>query len=586
MAGLLYGPRLPDYDHPRTGVATIHPGGELWREKIPVRPGTCPRVASGPPRSAMLGVSQGALEGGMPPTSRSHRQERTELSAKMRAAGKTWHEIAEEFRTRYRINARVAMRLAHGWSQREVADRWTAQWPDDPKTLKHISYWEQWPAASGHEPSLSVLGNLARLYQCSVGDLLADLGDFRAVDGIAIRGTPVDVESELAGLMWPPHTLAHTDLTELAQAVTMWGERVSADVDRRALLFHLSGAFALAAAAPVFERITDDQQRLARVLDDPGRLDAASLDRAEAVIADCRRHGDVLGPAVTLQCVMAERDVFATILRGLPPAAQARRARSVYAELTQLAGWLLFNLGDCRAASHYYDEARAVAHAAQDTDLVTYVLCTMSHLATWTGQPRVGIDHAVAAQTWARRSGNPRAIAYAADVAVRAYAQDDDQGSGCDEALALEHTVTETIRDDEPAADRWYFFDESFRLGTEAEASLLLGRPAAALDAVSRSLPLIDPANLHNRVMTQTIQAEAIIRQGDGPAACPHIAEIAKATVAHSSGRVNDRIVGLRRALEPWKRTAAVRDLDEQLRLYRRPARLPSEITNRSYASK
>ncbi|WP_007513729.1 helix-turn-helix domain-containing protein [Pseudofrankia saprophytica] len=514
--------------------------------------------------------------------SHSQRQERAELSARMRADGRTWHEIAEVFRSRYRINARVAMRLARGWSQREVADRWTACWPDDPKTLKHISYWETWPATTGHEPSLGVLANLARLYQCAVGDLLADLGDFRPAVDVSISGTPVDVESELAGLMWSSHTLAYTDLTELAQAVTMWGERLSADVDRRALLFQLSGAFALAAAAPVFERITDDQQRLARVLDDPGRLDAATLDRAEAVIADCRRHGDVLGPAVALQCVMAERDMLATILRGLPAAAQARRARSAYAELTQLAGWLTFNLGDYRTASHYYDEARAVAHAAQDTDLVTYVLCTMSHLATWTGQPRVGIDHAVAAQTWARRTSNPRAVAYAADVAARAYAQDDDQHSGCDEALALEHAATAMIGDDDPAADRWYFFDESFRLGTEAEASLLLGRPAAALDAASRSLPLIDPANLHNRVMTQTMQAEAVIRHGDGPAACPHIAEIAKATVAHSSGRINDRIVHLRRALEPWKRTAAVRDLDEQLRLYRRPARLPSEITNRS----
>lgn len=28
----------------------------------------------------------------------------------------------------------------------------------------------------------------------------------------------------------------------------------------------------------------------------------------------------------------------------------------------------------------------------------------MSHLATWQGNPRIGVDHAVAAQGWAKRS--------------------------------------------------------------------------------------------------------------------------------------------------------------------------------------
>ncbi len=508
----------------------------------------------------------------MPAAPPSQRRERADLSARLRADGQTWPEIAEAIRSRYRVNARVAMRLAHDWSQREAAERWTSAWPDDPKTLKHFSYWEQWPAETGHEPGLNILANLARLYQCSIGDLLADLGDYRHTDtAVAARPEP-GVQSVLAGLPWPPHQHTSFDVAELAQAVTMWGKRLRPDLDRRSLLFSLSSAFALAAAAPVFEKITSDKQRLAGILEDPQRLDAESLDRVEAIIADCRRHGDVLGPAVTLQCVMAEREVLAAILRGGPPSALARRAQSAYAELSQLAGWLLFNLGDFRGAAHYYDEARTVAHAAQDTDLVTYVLCTMSHMATWTGQPRVGIDHAVAAQTWARRAGNPLALAYAADVAARAYAADNALTGDCDTALALEQEAIQAETAGPHVPDRWYFYDESFRLGTEAETSLLLGRPAAALDAAGRSLALIAPANLHNRVMTQALQAEAVIRQGDGPGACTLIAVIARTTVGNASRRIDDRITSLRRALGPWGRSAAVRDLNEQLRLYQRPA--------------
>lgn len=504
----------------------------------------------------------------MPTAVRSQRRQRAELSARMRAEGRPWHAIATDFRTRYRVNARVAMRLAHDWSQGEVARRWTECWPEDPKTLKHISYWEQWPAPTGHEPSLHVLARLAQLYECHVGDLVADVGDYRHADSAASASADGGVELKLAGPAWPPSLVAETDVTELAQVVTMWGKQLSPDLDRRALLFSLSSAFALAAAAPVFERITDDQHRLARVLDGEGRADHGVLDHAQSVIADCRRHGDTLGPAVTLQCVMAERGVLKTILRSLPQDNLARRAKSAYAELTQLAGWLMFNLGDYRAASHYYDEARTAAHEAQDTDLVTYVLCTMSHLATWSGQPRVGIDHAVAAQTWARRSGNSAALAYAADVTARAYAADGGQAGECDRALELETTAGTAMRTGSQVPDRWYFYDESFRHGTEAETSLLLDRPDAALDAARRSLALIDPANIHNRIMTQALEAQAIIRQGDGTAACPLIADIARTAVGSSSRRLDDQISGLRQALAPWNRTTAVRHLDEQLHLY------------------
>ncbi|MBO0802828.1 MAG: hypothetical protein J2P25_07105 [Nocardiopsaceae bacterium] len=506
----------------------------------------------------------------MPTTARSQRRQRAELSARMRAEGMPWHAIAADFRSRYRVNARVAMRLAHGWSQGDVADRWTSCWPGDPKTLKHISYWEQWPAPTGHEPSLHVLARLARLYECHVGDLVADVGDYRHADSAEPAPADGGVELKLAGPAWPPSLVTEADVTELAQVVTMWGRQLSPNLDRRTLLFSLSSAFALAAAAPVFERIADDQHRLARVLDGKDRADHGVLDHAQSVIADCRRHGDTLGPAVTLQCVMAERDVLDTILRSLPPDHLGRRAKSAYAELTQLAGWLMFNLGDYHAAGHYYDEARTVAHEAQDTDLVTYVLCTMSHLATWSGQPRVGIDHAVAAQTWARRSASPAALAYAADVTARAYAADGSQASECDQALELEATAGTAMQAGPEVPDRWYFYDESFRHGTKAETSLLLGRPEAALDAARRSLALIDPANIHNRIMTQALEAQAIIQQGDGAAACPLIAEIARTAVGSSSRRLDDQISGLRRALVPWNRTAAVRQLDEQLRLYAR----------------
>jgi hypothetical protein len=43
----------------------------------------------------------------------------------------------------------------------------------------------------------------------------------------------------------------------------------------------------------------------------------------------------------------------------------------------------------------------------------SHVLASWSHLATWRGDPRHGLEYALAAQRWSRRTGDPLLSAYA-----------------------------------------------------------------------------------------------------------------------------------------------------------------------------
>ncbi|WP_454859611.1 NUDIX domain-containing protein [Promicromonospora soli] len=104
----------------------------------------------------------------MPRTARALKAEADDLRAK----GWSWTQIARRWQRTQHLNPRVAFRFAHGLTQAAVAEEWNRRWPDEPKTAKHISYWETWPQPGGRTPSVDNLGRLAAIYQCSAGDLL------------------------------------------------------------------------------------------------------------------------------------------------------------------------------------------------------------------------------------------------------------------------------------------------------------------------------------------------------------------------------------------------------------------------------
>jgi hypothetical protein len=210
---------------------------------------------------------------------RSLKSEQQQLTTQLRDKGMTWTEIAGVFRHRYRVNARVALRLVHGWSQQGAADHWNNLWPDDPKTFKNFSYWERWPSPTGYEPSLGVLSRLAELYHCRVTDLLIDSEDFRIRDAVhraretlrafeksvSRNGTNTDIQETVIDegddraqtSINLASQIQEMDVRELSMMASSWVKRFDSLVNHNSLLFKLSFALTLAAANPPLGRTED-----------------------------------------------------------------------------------------------------------------------------------------------------------------------------------------------------------------------------------------------------------------------------------------------------------------------------------------
>ncbi len=337
------------------------------------------------------------------------------------------------------------------------------------------------------------------------------------------------------------------------------------------MLLEASSALALVAAAPVLEvpRLSG-YSASSRI-----RTDLAIVSYTAEVVAGLRRLGGAVGPRITLSPAMALRSAMAALARNAPDIVTSQ-ALTAYGDLTQLIGWLMFNLGDHKAARYYYDDARSAAYRAGNDDLAAYSLAASSHLAITQGRFRQAVDHAQAAQQAARACRSPYAIAYASDIIARAYART-GQVARCQAALDKERAALGAIDDQTPRAPWWYFYDRSFYWGTECECALKLDMPVDASDAASRALGQLGPLNLHNSALTLAFRAEALIKQDEIESACEALADSARLTTLNSSQRISRRVDFLRGQLRAADDTAAVRELDEKLAEYRRARAVAAE---------
>ncbi len=305
----------------------------------------------------------------------------------------------------------------------------------------------------------------------------------------------------------------------------------------------------------------DEQARLAAVLGKPGRVDARIIEHIDAVLWRCTRQDDALGPHAVLDTVLAQRHLARSLLPDCP-AALRPRLLSTLSNTSRKAGWLCFDLNDFTGAAYFYEDARVLAHEAENVELGAHVLRNMSHLAVWQGTPRTGIDHAVAASAWASRTGDMRLQAYCADGAAVAYAAD-GQRDACLAALDAAQAAVGGIGDDAPGFV--YSYSEATHIMHRGLSHLKLRDAPRAADYAQQSLRTLDRSKTRNVAMTTVDLSSTYVQSGEIDEAARLLGDAGEIAARNSSARLIGMVKQAHADLRPWAHTTAVRALDDRL---------------------
>jgi tetratricopeptide (TPR) repeat protein len=550
----------------------------------------------------------------------SAKAERDCLRDRMRGYGCTVPQIAAEMARRFRLRPRVAWRHALGWPQWKLAQQYNTRHPGSRLSDNRVSDYEAWPHG-GNPPSLRYLVQLAATYGhgCTPAQLVDadDLAQLTPADRCLLTtGRPPTATTDLAaptatrgrrnqqatalpasrtdsGLVIPADlpvwtaalgaqpsgdlaallmaclgslTTPDGDISipareraqaydRLVQFLTSWAHTMK----RRDVLRTLGWAATAASAGHSLN--LDEQERLAAVLGNPGRVDAQTIEHIAAVLWRCERQDDALGPQAVLSTVLAQRDLARALLPECPATLRPRML-TVLSNASRHAGWLSFDLNQFPGAEYYYEDARALAHEAENIELSAFALCQMSHLATWQGKPRIGIDHAVAARQWANRTGDLRLRAYSADVAARAYAAD-RQPTACLTALDAAHTTLTTADANTPSYA--YLYDDALHIGIRGMCHLELQEWQPAVEYAQQSLHNLDHSQTRNVAFLNVYLGRAYVQSGEIDEAARLFGEAADIAAHNSSVRLIDHLRQGHTSLQPWQNTAAVRTLNDRL---------------------
>ncbi|MFE0422174.1 sporulation protein [Streptomyces sp. NPDC058953] len=256
----------------------------------------------------------------------------------------------------------------------------------------------------------------------------------------------------------------------------------------------------------------------------------------------------------------------APLLRGSFSDDVGRDLFSVTAELSRLAGWTAFDVGQHDVAQRHFIQALRLARAGGDVQLGCYVLTTMAMQSLLRGFGSEAVDMAQGAFERSKGRAAPRVLAFNKLIEARAHARERDARAASRALAASEGLLCQADAADgsEPT---WIDFYHHARLSADAaEVFRDLKNPKAALAWNQRAAAM--PSGVYTRSvgMRLAIVGTAHLQARDLDQGLDLANRSVDILARVQSSRAKDYVREFNAALAPWRREPAVREFIHRTR--------------------
>lgn len=315
--------------------------------------------------------------------------------------------------------------------------------------------------------------------------------------------------------------------------------------------------------------------RLSRALKKPSTIDERTLTylerRTEGYWQD--RHRAALASSDLLSYVFEHLQKVVQLLEEpLLPSVRTRLC-SIASGIAQLAGHLLFDMGEWAQARNYHRGAITAAREGEHTALEAVAWGRMSFPWTYSANAQEALSCIQEARRLATGHVNRTVQAYLAAVEAEIHAVLSNREASL---MALDFASRVDDRQDPEEEMYWLRFDRSRFTGYQGICYRRLYRPEdpqthsyldEARKALTDALALLDPARIQRRPALLIDIASTYAQQGDVEGACEFAIQALAIMAQTKSQTVAKRLLAFRQELEPWKETQSVQNLDQQVGL-------------------
>ena len=345
-------------------------------------------------------------------------------------------------------------------------------------------------------------------------------------------------------------------------------------VDRRAFVQEglQTGAAILTSPSWLTRELLD---RFSRALKKPSTIDERMLTYQELRTAGYwqDRHRATLSSRDLLRYVFQDLEQVVKLLEeSVFPSVRARLC-SIASGIAQLAGHLLFDLGELASARTYHQLAITAAREGDHLPLEAVAWGRMSFTWTYGGNSQEALRCIQEARRLAPHSVNRTVQSYLAAVEAEIHAV-----LGNRESTFKALDVAARLDDRQYSQEEMYWlrFDRSRLAGYQGICYRRLYRPDdpqthsfldKAREALTEALATLDTARIQRRPALLIDIASTYAQQGDAEGASEHAMQAFTILAQTKSQAVAKRLFWLRQELELWKETQAVQNLDQQIGL-------------------